>query len=129
MTLTPLSTPHRITAAVFALLTLSMALLQLNDPDPAVWVAMYSFLALNCLLATVRGVLPVMAGLGLAASVLWGIWLFPSVVELLVDHPAGDLFTGMSPDRPYVEEARESLGLLLASLSMLHLLIAARQRA
>ena len=62
--------------------------------------------------------------LGFAVAVAWSAWLLPSVYELFAHHTASDLFTGMSPDRPYVEEAREALGLLIGAAAMLHLILA-----
>ena len=59
----------------------------------------------------------------------WSLTLWPSVFELFLHHPVGDLFTGMSPDRPYVEEAREALGLTIGVVAMIHLWLAARSAA
>ncbi len=44
-------------------------------------------------------------------------------------HPEGDIVTGMSLDRPYLEEARESLGLLNGVLAMLQPVLASRPKA
>ncbi len=124
-----ISTNHRIAAGLLGGLTLLMAWLQLNDPDPALWVAMYCFLGLNSVLGAAWGVVRSAALAGLVLAAGWALWLVPGVVELFAEHPAGDLFTGMSPDRPYVEQARECLGLLIGALTMVQLLVAARRPA
>ena len=129
MALTKISIAHRIGAAVFALLMFTMAYLQLNDPDPWVWVIMYCYMGVVGLVSLSVGVPRMAMWVGLAVALLWSAWLSPSVYELFVHHPAGDIMTGMSPDRPYVEEARESLGLLIGVLAMGHLAFASRKAA
>ncbi|MEM7405113.1 MAG: transmembrane 220 family protein [Pseudomonadota bacterium] len=123
----PLTMGHRITAGFFTLLMLTMAYLQLNDPDPALWVAVYLTLAGLTLLGSVLGRQKLVAGAALAVAVVWAATLAPSAYELFANHPAGDLLTGMSPDRPYVEEAREAGGLLIGALAMLHLVLARKR--
>ena len=124
MSLTKISIAHRIGAALFALLMWTMAYLQLNDPDPILWVMVYCFLGLNATLGALLGVQRTVVIVALAITVLWSLWLSPSVYELFAFYPASDIMTGMSPDRPYVEEARESLGLLIGALAMGHLVFA-----
>ena len=95
--------------------------MQTNDPDPGFWIIVYLALATVCVLAAVwRVILPLVWLVGIAAFA-WSASLFPGVVELFSNHPAGDLLSGMSPDRPYVEAARESLGLLIGALAMAYL--------
>lgn len=122
-----LTTGHRITAGVFTVLMLVMAFLQLNDPDPALWVAVYLILATLTLLGAIVGRLTGIVAAALAIAVVWALTLAPSAYELFAYHPVGDLLTGMSPDRPYVEEAREAGGLLIGAIAMLHLLLARRR--
>ena len=99
--------------------------MQANDPDPGWWIAFYAVLAVVCTVAAVwRVVVPLAAVIG-AVAIVWSLALFPGVIELFTEHPAGDLLTGMSPDRPYVEEARESLGALIGAVTMAYLLILA----
>ena len=115
---------HRIAAAVFALLLYTMAWLQLNDPDPALWVAIYMVMGSLSLATVIRGVWRVAVWTVFAIAFAWSAWLSPSVYELFAYHSPGDLFTGMSPDRPYVEESREALGLMIGVVAMLQLLLA-----
>ena len=121
-----LTLPHRIAAAVFASLLYTMAWLQLNDPDPALWVAMYVVMGSLSLAAVVRGVWRPGVWITFAVATAWSAWLSPSVYELFAYHSPGDLLTGMSPDRPYVEESREALGLLIGVVAMVQLLLAKR---
>lgn len=127
MELRKISIPHRMGGAVFSLLMATMAFLQLNDPDPMIWVAVYCVLALICVVSVFAGVVWYGAWAALVIALVWAASLFPSVYELFAYHSPRDLLTGMSPDRPYVEESRESLGLLIGCLAMVHQLIAARR--
>ena len=79
MSLTKISIAHRIGAAVFALLMWTMAYLQLNDPDPILWVMVYCFLGLNATLGVLLGVQRTIVIVALAITVLWSLWLSPSV--------------------------------------------------
>ena len=124
MTPSPLTLGHRIAAAVSALMMFAMTYLQLNDPDPLFWVVMYGSLGLLCAVGGALGVWKPLVGLALAIAVIWAGTLSSSVLELFMHHPAGDLLTGMSPDRPYVEESREALWLMIGAATMLHLLLA-----
>ncbi|MFQ5759939.1 MAG: hypothetical protein ACE5HM_03080, partial [Acidiferrobacterales bacterium] len=55
------------------------------------------------------------------------LYLMPSVFELLINHDPGELISEMSPDRPYVEEARESLGLLVAAAALAYFYVLAKR--
>lgn len=105
------------------------AAVQLNDPDPLPWIAIYGTVAVIAgLAAFTRFYLPLIA-ITLAVCLGGSLYLLPSVPELVLHHEPGELITGMSPDRPYVEEARESLGLLIASAALIYFLVLAiRQR-
>ncbi len=119
--LTKLSLIHRVVGFLLGILFAWSAAMQANDPDPGWWMFVYGLLAASCAIAAAwRVVLPLVAIAG-AAAFIWSATLMPGVVELCAHHPVADLVTGMSPDRPYVEEARESLGLLIGALAMAYL--------
>jgi hypothetical protein len=119
----------RIVNIVVTLWFLSNAAVQFNDPDPLLWVAIYGTVAIIAGLAVfTRFYLPLIA-VTLAVCLGGSLYLLPSVLELFLHHEPGDLISGMSPDRPYVEEARESLGLLIAAAALVYFLVLAiRQR-
>lgn len=83
------------------------SILQLNDPDPLVWIATYLCAAFLCLLA-LRNKLPlwlavVTCGLFLAGAVYQWPEIFKGV-------------TGTMENNPEVELARESLGLIICAV-------------
>ena len=105
---------ERLGHGLVAGLYLAMAWLQINDPDPLYWVSAY-------LLAAWLPACRVLGGDGrrLSAYIL-GVLLAgvlmsaPGFIDYLLSGDHGSLFDEMSPDRPYVESARELLGLLIA---------------
>lgn len=101
---------HLFVALLFGL----GAVVQLNDPDPWLWVVLYGLVAAvgvagyldkwkyPLLYVATAGCL---IGLGLA---------FPGFWEYLSAHMGEDLMQGMSDERMYIEETREFLGMVIA---------------
>lgn len=118
---------RRVPCGILAVLLVWSAVMQANDPDPLSWILMYGSLGVVCAVATMGYHLPVVTWLAFGVSAAWAATLLPAVFELFTDHPAGDLLTGMSPDRPYVEQARESLGLSIGALGCLYVAWIGRQ--
>jgi hypothetical protein len=98
---------------VFAVLFAVCVLLQLNDPDPMVWMSMYGAAALSS--AAVphwrRGW--VVAALVAVVAAVWGAALW-SVVAGTVE--TSDLWRKMSEKGGRVEEMREAGGLTIVAL-------------
>jgi hypothetical protein len=91
-------------------------LLQLNDPDPLVWILAYGLVAF-CVAAP--------SGRDWSARAAWltgGVLLtlalgaLPGFVGYLLSGDFGAIVAEMRPDRPHVESAREFLGVLIAAL-------------
>lgn len=92
---------------ILALLLISFAVMQYNDPDPAVWISIYIAAAALTLLATYGKVPVFVLALACAASLLGAIYVWPEKYEGL-EVGGGDIKN--------IEEAREALGLLLIGL-------------
>ncbi|MFQ5936977.1 MAG: transmembrane 220 family protein [Acidiferrobacterales bacterium] len=115
-----------INVVLTVLFLLSMAV-QFNDPDPLLWMAIYGAVALIAALAVFSKFYVPLILIVLVICLGGSLYLMPSVFELLLNHNPGELFGTMSPDRPYVEESRESLGLLIAVVALVYFLILARK--
>ncbi len=99
---------------LLGLVMLVFALLQLNDPDPLIWVSYYAAIACACTVAAYRP-LPTAAFLGLAAVTAAGAVLtLPGFTDWVLNRPTSDLWAPMSADRMYIEHSRELLGLVIA---------------
>lgn len=113
---------------VFALLLLVFAYVQINDPDPIIWVSFYVICAAVPLLLIFnfydRRVFWIAAGLcllhlGIAA---------PGIYDYLAHHLNQSIIQDMSPERPYIEESREFLGTVIALLLMVISVLLARKK-
>jgi predicted membrane channel-forming protein YqfA (hemolysin III family) len=95
---------------IFAL----FAWLQLNDPDPHLWVGIYGYMAVVSLLAFFRLYSSFMIIAGMVVCTGGILYLLPSVIDWLTNHSEVSLLTGMSAECMYIEESRECFGLMLA---------------
>lgn len=117
--------------AFFALMFLAFAALQINDPDPILWILIYGVMAVVSVMAMFnyynRWLL-----VGLAVFYLiYMIILFPGLAEWLRQDDKSVLFDDvMKMEFPYIEESREFLGLLINQLVLAVCLFRAfRQKA
>ncbi len=104
-------------AIFFAVMFIAFAALQVNDPDPVLWILIYGVMSVTSVMAIFdfynRKLL-------IGLSVLYVIYmaiLFPGVSEWLQQEDKSVLFDeGMKMQYLYVEESREFLGLLICQL-------------
>ena len=109
----------KITNAIFTLLFIVFAYVQLNDPDPLGWVALY-------------GILAAVSGFGafgkyhrwvnigvLVLFVAVFLWHSPSLFSWVTVHQEDHLIESMAPEKPWIEESREALGALIGVIVML----------
>ncbi len=109
----------RFLALVFALLFISAAILQYNDPDPFVWILFYAVAAISCLLFFLNRFYPI---LGLILGVIYllaAFWVWPETYEG-ISIGSGDIEN--------IERGREALGLLIVSVLMLFFAWQARSK-
>jgi hypothetical protein len=104
----------KIFDGIFAVLFLSFAALQYNDPDPLIWITIYLAMVVVCGLALWNkhyNVLSILLGLfyiGYAAL------LSPSVLVWWQSDDRSELFDELAKMQfLYIEETRECLGLLI----------------
>ena len=103
------------------------AVMQLNDPDPERWTALYAGAALVALCSALARPLPRAAALLALIALAWGAAIVP---ELIGHWRPADLGARMSPARPEVEYGRELGGLLiLASYCAVTALLTRRLRS
>ena len=106
----------RIVHAVVALFVLTMGLIQLNDPDPAYWVTVYVVVAVIPAARIFGRQLPktslVAAGMVLSGLLIAG----PGFIDYVVSGDYSSIGGKMMAVKPYVESAREFLGLVIAAV-------------
>jgi hypothetical protein len=121
--MSPASPGWRAADALMLLLFTFGAVVQVNDPDPARWIAVYALAAATCLLSLLRRVhwtLPVVVG---AVALLWAATLAPRVVGRV---PFREMFGAFEMRTAGIEESREMYGLLIIAVWMAVLALRAR---
>ncbi len=101
------------------------AIVQLNDPDPVIWMLIYGLAGAACVMAILnrgRWIFPAAVGL---AALTWAMTLAPSVIGKVA---FGELFEAFEMKDERVEVAREMGGLLIVAFWMAVLAIAAWRR-
>lgn len=117
----------RIVNLVLTLVFLLFMVAQLNDPDPLYWVAIYGVIAGISGFATFGRFHTPFILIALGASLGVMLYLIPSLFELLLHHHPAELLNRMAADKPYIEEARESLGLLISVIALTYFHTLARR--
>ena len=104
----------KITNFILTLIFLLFAFVQINDPDPILWILIYGNMAVLCVLAMFK--MRFMYWLA-ATIVLYGIYaalLINGAWEWLQSPDRSLLFDDLAKMQyPYIEETREFLGLLI----------------
>ena len=114
---------RRTAHAVLGLAMVVFGGLQINDPDPWLWVPLYLFIALPLLAGAAGRFLKLLAWIALALCATVGATAVPGFVEWVSSHPFGDIVGVMSTERQYIEDSREFLGLVIAAACLAVLLI------
>lgn len=114
---------------VLAVLFVIFAFLQINDPDPVIWILIYGLMAVACVLAAF-GYYYTKVRIGmLVVFVAYSTVFFSGVVQWLQSDDKSILFDDLAKMQyPYVEESREFLGLLFCILILLVHVLSARSR-
>jgi hypothetical protein len=103
-----------------ALLFVVFAYLQLDDPDPLVWIAIYGNMAVLCMLAIFRIRIRLWVLVSGIAYATYAAFLFPGTLEWFHAPDRSVLFDDLAKMQfPYVEETREFLGLMISILVLI----------
>jgi Transmembrane family 220, helix len=109
---------------IFAIIFILFAFVQINDPDPVLWIVIYGNMAVLCVLAMFR---MRFAYWLLATMVLYSIYaalLVSAAWEWLKSPDRSLLFDDLAKMQyPYIEETREFLGLIICiAVALFHFL-------
>jgi Transmembrane family 220, helix len=112
---------------VLALMFLAFAVLQINDPDPIVWILIYVAMVVICACAAFDKYFPKVMLVLFAGYLIYMIILFPGVAEWYQSPDRSLLFDDLAKmEYPYIEESREFLGLLICQFVLAIYLIISR---
>jgi amino acid permease len=107
-----------IVRTILAAVMAGFAIVQLNDPDPWLWTIAYALIAI-CILLSGRTRWAFAMSV-FACGMLFALALssLPGFLMFLASGDFGSLTQEMSADRPYVEPAREFLGVAIAGIAL-----------
>ncbi len=104
----------KIVSATLAFMFLVFAFLQLNDPDPIIWIAIYLAMVAVCVLSIFNRYYKIAMVVLAAGYITYAIILFPGVQEWLQTDDKSLLFDDIAKmQHLYIEESREFLGLAI----------------
>lgn len=116
---------------LLAFMFVVFAFLQVNDPDPVVWILIYGAMAVVCILAAFefyirRTLIGLMVIYGMIS-----IYYFPGLTEWLQHDDKAALFDNIAKmEHLYIEESREFLGLFICiGVLVMHLVRSKRYGA
>ena len=109
---------------VLAAMFLLFAFVQINDPDPVLWILIYGLMAVSCILAAFQYYYPKVLVALLIAFVAYSFVFVSGVIEWMQSDDKAMLFDDIAKMQyPYIEESREFLGLFLCIVVLImHLL-------
>ncbi len=115
----------RITWIILAGLAFLAAFIQWNDPDPVYWIAVYTATGVTIVIQVVGRLSRFWVTLVIGAVMGGLLMTLGGLVEYLRSGDLGSITGEMTASKPYVEEAREFVGLALALLLLTKCYIAA----
>jgi hypothetical protein len=90
------------------------AFVQVNDPDPILWILIYGAMAVVSVMAIFEFYIPKLMWALAAGYVVYLVILFPGVMDWLNSDDRSLLFDDIAKmQHLYIEEAREFLGLAI----------------
>lgn len=115
---------------VLAVLFLVFAFVQINDPDPVLWILIYGVMAVACILAAFGYFYPKVLGVILVLYAAYSLVSVSGVVTWLQSDDKSLLFDDIAKMQyPYIEESREFLGLFICILVLvMHLITSWKRR-
>lgn len=114
---------------VLAAFFLLFAFVQINDPDPVLWILIYGIMAVACILAAFRYYYPKILLVILIAYIAYSLVFVSGVIEWLRSDNRSLLFDDLAKmQHPYIEEAREFLGLYVCVIVLIMHLVSSRAK-
>ena len=104
----------KIVNLVLAAMFVVFASLQVNDPDPVVWILIYGAMAVTCVLAAFRRYYIPSYIVLFVIYIAYSFSSLPSVLRWLRSEDKAMLFDNVAKmQNLYIEESREYLGLMI----------------
>ncbi|MBT1701815.1 transmembrane 220 family protein [Chryseosolibacter indicus] len=115
---------------LLAVMFLVFAFVQINDPDPVVWILAYGAMAVICILAAFKVYFRIFMVVLLIAYVGYSLFFIDGVAQWLAQDNKSILFDDVAKmEYPYVESSREFLGLMICIIILVIHLVLSRKRS
>ena len=115
-----LSKQQKIKNLFLFVLFVLFAVLQLNDIDGELWFSIYFIVSLLCLYNTFKAIPKSILILSIIALMTYSAFHFSLFIDYLNTENKVEIFGEMVYDKPYLEGAREFVGLLLAAFGIMY---------
>ena len=120
---------NKVVNFLLAVMFLVFAYLQLNDPDPIVWIPIYGVMAIVCVLAMFQYYPRAVLFSLVIFYTLYSFFYIPGVKEWLAQDDKSQLFSNVAKmEHPFIEESREFLGLMINVAVLVVYLIISRKK-
>lgn len=97
---------------VLGIVFLLFAVVQYNDPDPWLWIALYSFVGIVSFFAAAHRYNKFVLLGGMGVCIVWTLILLPEFINwIIMGMPS--ITESMKAEAPHIEFTREFLGLIL----------------
>jgi hypothetical protein len=105
---------------ILGLLFASFSYVNINDPDPWLWIAIYAAVSVIFILKAI-GIYKKQVALFMAiALIAYSLFYVPYFIEYLMTPNKEELFGEMVYIKPYIEGTREFGGLVIAAIALLY---------
>ena len=119
----------KIANLLLAVLFVVFAFLQINDPDPAIWILIYGITAVTCVLAAFGYYYPKVLLAIVIVFAAYSLTYWSSISKWVRADNKAMLFDDVAKmQNLYIEESREFLGLFICLVVLIVHLIRARYR-
>jgi hypothetical protein len=110
-----------------AVLFLLFAFIQINDPDPVIWILIYGAMAVICVMAAFGYYYSRILAVILIIYVAYSLTFLSGILEWLKQDDKSILFDNIAKmQHPYIEESREFLGLFISIIVLIMYLVRAK---
>lgn len=107
----------KIISVLLSLMFVSFVSVQFDDPDPVLWVLIYSNMAIICAWSVFREPVNYWIWGSGVVYFIYAVFLFPGAIDWFKSPDRSLLFDDLAKMQyPYIEETREFLGLVISLL-------------
>ncbi|OIQ36975.1 MAG: hypothetical protein BM563_09530 [Bacteroidetes bacterium MedPE-SWsnd-G1] len=115
-----ISSKRKLISFLFFGLFLCSAYIQLNDPDPYHWFAIYFIVALLHVFSLFKPISKRIYWFIFFLLIAYSLYHFSYFMDWIEIDNKNEIFGEMVYEKPYLEGTREFLGLLICALSLLY---------